>query len=383
MRPAIQGRIMIILGTRPEVIKLAPVIKELTGKAENLRTEVVFTGQHQQMARQAMDAFRLKPDVELSAMIPGASLGRMMARMVSELIPVMETQQTDWVLVQGDTTSAMVGALCAFYSSVKIGHVEAGLRSYNRYSPYPEEANRAIIGQIADLHFAPTPRAVHNLRQAGVRDEAIKLTGNTIVDAVRWISDELGDEHPDGISDELKDKIANKRIILVTSHRRESFGEKLENICNALARAVSALPSAAVVFPVHLNPRVQSTVQRILGGTMRVNLIAPLEYRAFIWLMKHSHLIVTDSGGIQEEAATLGIPVLVARNITERPEVVEAGGGLLVGTGANRIEEEICRLFADESAWSAMARADNPFGDGQAARRIVEYLYQEVTLECN
>ncbi|MGZ5089215.1 MAG: non-hydrolyzing UDP-N-acetylglucosamine 2-epimerase, partial [Usitatibacter sp.] len=338
-------RVMVLFGTRPEVIKLAPVIRELQRHPERFAPLVVSTGQHREMVDQALDAFELKTDIRLDAMSAASSLGQLTARLFADVDKLLDSQPCDSVVVQGDTTSAMVGAMSAFYHRIRVAHVEAGLRTFDKWAPFPEEINRSIIGQVADLHFAPTARSAENLKRAGVADAAIHVTGNTAVDAILWASARVDESPPAGIDPSLVEFVSGKRLVLVTSHRRESFGKGLENICSALLAVVQRYPDAAIVYPVHLNPNVRGPVNRMLGGHPRIKLIEPTGYLALVWLMKRSFCIFTDSGGIQEEAPSLGKPVLIMRENTERPEVVEAGCARLVGTAIETILDGARSLF--------------------------------------
>lgn len=370
-------KVLVLFGTRPEVIKLAPVVRALRRHRDEFITRVVSSGQHREMVQQALDAFALKPDVTLDAMASAKSLGRLTARLFDDLDQLFEVEKPDWVLVQGDTTSAMVAAVCAYYRRIKVGHVEAGLRTYNRWSPFPEEVNRTFIGHVSDLHFAPTKKSADNLRRAGVPEKSIHVTGNTVVDALLWVSEGLRDIMPPGLPENLSNFIQGKRLVLVTSHRRESFGEGLENICRALLGMVDRYPDAVVVYPVHLNPNVREPVHRLLGGHSRIKLLEPVGYLPLVWLMQRSYCIFTDSGGIQEEAPSLGKPVLIMRDTTERPEVVEAGCARLVGADTGQILSGARDLFENHEIYSAMASVKNPFGDGRAAERIVGILLSQ------
>ena len=366
--------VLVLFGTRPEVIKLAPVVRALRQRPADFVTRVCSTGQHREMVQQALDAFDLMLDVQLDAMSSAKSLGRLTARLFDDLDQLLETEAPDWVIVQGDTTSAMVGAMCAFYRRIKVGHVEAGLRTGNRWSPFPEEINRTFIGHVADLHFAPTSRSADNLRRSGVPEQSIHVTGNTVVDALLWVSESLKENLPPGLDTDVPHLIDGKRLVLVTSHRRESFGEGLENICRALLGTVERYPDAVIVYPVHLNPNVHNPVYRLLGCHPRIKLLAPVGYLPLVWLMRRSYCILTDSGGIQEEAPSLGKPVLIMRDTTERPEVIDAGCARLVGANAENILAGVSELFENRAAYHAMSRVKSPFGDGQAGRRIAELL---------
>ena len=359
-------RVMFCFGTRPEAIKLASVIRELAGSPREFQPVVLVTAQHRHMLDQVLRAFEIRPDHDLDLMRPGQSLADVTVGVLRGVERVLRRVRPDMVMVQGDTTSALAAALAAFYQQIPVGHVEAGLRTRDKYSPYPEEMNRRLVSSLADLHFAPTRTARENLLREGVPRGRIHVTGNTVVDALKamrrsrvaWYVPVL-------------DKIAQEqRVILVTAHRRESFGPGFERICRALRTLAERNPDVEVVYPVHLNPNVRKPVRRILGGVSRVHLIKPLDYLPFVRLMERSYLILTDSGGIQEEAPALGKPVLVMRDVTERPEAVEAGTAKLVGTDPNVIVSATERLLCVGAAYRKMARARNPFGDGRASARI-------------
>jgi len=357
---------MFCFGTRPEAIKLAPVIHELARHPKEFEPTALVTAQHRHMLDQVLRVFDIRPDHDLDLMRPGQSLADVTVGVLRGVERVLRRVRPDMVMVQGDTTSALAAALAAFYQQIPVGHVEAGLRTRDKYSPYPEEMNRRLVSSLADLHFAPTRTARENLLREGVPRGRIHVTGNTVVDALKamrrsrvaWYVPVL-------------DKIApEQRVILVTAHRRESFGPGFESICHALRMIVERNPHVEVVYPVHLNPNVRKPVRRILGGVSRVHLIKPLDYLPFVRLMERSYLILTDSGGIQEEAPALGKPVLVMRDVTERPEAVEAGTAKLVGTDAETIATATERLLCVGAAYRKMARARNPFGDGRASARI-------------
>lgn len=367
-------KVAVLLGTRPEAIKLAPIVRELDRRASRIATRVCSSGQHREMVQQVVDAVGLRIDVQLDVMTAGATLGSLTSRLFENLDRLLAAETPDWVVVQGDTTTAMVGAMSAFYRRVCVAHVEAGLRTYDRWSPFPEEINRSIIGSVADLHFAPTLRAVENLRRAGVEDRAIVLSGNPVVDSLLWTLRDMGSEIPLELRAEVADFVVGKRLVLATSHRRESLGKGLESICQALLDVVEAQSDAVVVFPVHLNPEVWGPVHRLLGDHPRVKLVPPVGYGALVWLMKNCFCIVTDSGGLQEEAPTLGKPVMIVRDATERPEVVEAGCGRLVGTDRSSIFAGVSELFDSPSCYRSMSEVLNPFGDGHAAERIADAL---------
>lgn len=363
---------VVVVGTRPEAIKLAPVVTALQteGTFEPL---LVSTGQHRQMLDQALQVFDLKPDVDLGVMSQGQTLQQVTARTLERMQAVLGAMVAARVIVQGDTTTAFAAALAAFYAKVPVAHVEAGLRSGERYSPFPEEINRRMVDQLSDVLFAPTAPARDLLLREGFPDSAVHLTGNTVVDALtatRAVVRRSGVEVP-GLR---PDWLEGRRLILVTAHRRESFGAALEGMCRAMLRIVQAVPDACIVYPVHLNPSVDGPVRRLLGSEPRIALLPPVSYLEFVALMERAHLILTDSGGVQEEAPTFGKPLLVMREVTERPEGIEAGVARLVGTTEERIVEEAVRLLREPAHYASMARGDNPYGDGHAAERIVRVL---------
>ena len=367
-------RVLSIFGTRPEAVKMAPVIQQLA-RRPGIESLVCVTAQHREMLDQVIDLFQLRVDVDLDLMRPNQSLAELTAAIFTHLDPVLEHLQPQWVLIQGDTTTVMSAALDAFYHHILVGHVEAGLRTFDKWQPFPEEIDRRVAGAVADLHFAPTERSRQNLLREGVPAEHIALTGNPIIDALQQISrlpapaqviDWLGewDVHPGG-----------KELVVITAHRRENFGAPLEHIANALRRVAERYSERLhLVYPVHLNPNVQEPVRRILSDVPNVTLLPPQDYLTMIHLMRHATLVLTDSGGIQEEATGLGIPTLVLREVTERPEGVEAGVLKLVGSDEERIVGEVARLLEDKSEYQRMAHAANPFGDGHAAERIVQAL---------
>ena len=364
-------KILVVFGTRPEAVKMAPVVKQLRGHSELAESRVCVTGQHREMLDQVLEIFGLVPDYDLNIMSEDQSLASVSARVLMGLDDVFENYQPDWVLVQGDTTTAMATSLAAFYRRIKVGHVEAGLRTYDKFQPFPEEINRQIVDALSDLHFAPTERACQNLRREGVPDSTIRVTGNTVIDAMLWIREHVRRFKP-WLPEGLAQALPGNRLILVTGHRRESFGAGLEQICLAIREIAERFRDVLIVYPLHLNPNVQEPVRRILRGLERVMLVTPLPYATFAWLMDRCYLILTDSGGVQEEAPSLGKPVLVMREVTERPEGIEAGNACLVGTEKERIVRETSRLLNDTAAYNAMAEARNPYGDGHAAERIVE-----------
>ena len=366
-------RILTVFGTRPEAIKLFPLVHALEADAR-FDSRVCVSAQHRTMLDQVLDIAGIAPQHDLDLMQPDQSLDALTAALLTGLGKVMDAEQPDWVVVQGDTATAMTGAIAAYYRKIPVAHVEAGLRSGNIHHPWPEEVNRKIIGTIAALHCAPTETSAEALRCENVDPTAIHVTGNTVIDALHWITARIG-ERPElvaGLAD-LERRFAGKRIIGVTSHRRENFGEGMNAIAEAIRR-LAARSDVAMIFPVHLNPNVRAVMNERLGGLANVALIEPLDYPHFARLLDLATLMLTDSGGVQEEAPALGKPVLVMRETTERPEGVEAGTAKLVGTDANRIVAEAERLLDDPAAYAAMARAHNPFGDGRSAARIVELL---------
>ncbi len=364
-------KVLTVFGTRPEAIKMFPVVHALRSRP-TLETRVCVTAQHREMLDQVLKIGRIVPDVDLDVMQANQSLDVLLGRLVTELGKTFDTERPDRILVHGDTLTTMAATLAAYFRKIPVGHVEAGLRSGNIYHPWPEEVNRKVAGAVADLHFAPTETAATALRAENVPANRIHITGNTVIDALLATKARI-DEEPALAAglDPLVDRFAGKRIIAVTSHRRENFGEGMTAIAEAIA-AIAARDDVAVVFPVHPNPHVRSAMEPILGGISNVALIDPLDYPHFVRLLATSDLVLTDSGGVQEEAPALGKPVLVMRETTERPEGIEAGTARLVGTDKARIVSEIFRLLDDKDAYSAMARAHNPFGDGTAAKQIAE-----------
>ena len=367
-------RILVVFGTRPEAIKLFPLIHALRAHP-GFDTRVVVTAQHREMLDQVMEFAGITPDIDLNIMTAGQSLDGLTARLLDALGPVFDAERPDRVIVQGDTATAMVAALAAYYRKVPVAHVEAGLRSHDIYHPWPEEVNRKIVGSIADLHFAPTQTAADALLAENVPAERVLVTGNTVIDALHMARERLTAEpmRTRGL-DELAQRFAGKRVVLVTTHRRENFGGGMENIARAIAR-IAAREDVGVIFPVHPNPQVRSVMDAILADNPRVAMIGPQDYPHFVRLLDLCHLVLTDSGGVQEEAPGLGKPVLVMRETTERPEGVAAGTAKLIGTDPQRIVAEVTTLLDDPAAYAAMAKAHNPFGDGHASARIVETLY--------
>jgi len=367
-------KIVTIVGTRPEVIKMAPVIRELGLRPSIFEQIVVATAQHRQMLDQVLEVFGIKPDIDLGLMQQKQDLAEFASKSLLALSNLFSELKPNAVLVQGDTTTVMTAALASFYKDIPVGHVEAGLRSFDRRQPFPEEINRRVAGCLASIHFAPTPRARLNLLREGVPEETIFVTGNTIVDALKSVSvgEAFDDKRLVGLGG------GGRRLLLVTAHRRENHGRPLRSICEALRTLISNFADVEVVYPVHLNPSVGDVVREELGDIDRIHLVDPVSYPDLLRLMKRCFFILTDSGGIQEEAPSFGKPVLVLRKVTERPELIEANAGRIVGTGARDIVEAASRLLTDAAEYSAMASAENPFGDGRAAERIVDILAQRV-----
>ncbi len=365
-------KVLSVFGTRPEAIKMAPVVKALA-QHPHIVSRVCVTAQHRQMLDQVLELFALQPDYDLNVMQPNQSLAQLSANALVKLDEVIRIEKPDWVLVQGDTTTAMIAALAAFYhhpNGVKVGHVEAGLRTWDKLHPFPEEANRQLVSVVADRHFAPTELSRANLLREAVPAERIVVTGNTVIDALL----DVAHRPYDWEASELATITRDRRIVLVTAHRRENFGAPLLAICAALTELATRYADVQFVYPVHLNPNVKAVVHEQLGALSNITLLPPLEYLPLVQLLKHSTLVLTDSGGLQEEAPSLGKPVLVLRDVTERPEGVSAGTVKLVGTGQAKIVNETSRLLDDPTEYQLMSRAVNPYGDGQASQRIVESL---------
>lgn len=367
-------RVLSVIGTRPEAIKMAPVISRLSAQA-GVESMVCTTAQHRQMLDQVLKVFRIQPDYDLNLMREDQSLSKLSAAIFLGLDPILDETKPDWILVQGDTTTVAITALLSYYRRARLGHVEAGLRTHDKWQPFPEEVNRRVAGVTADLHFAPTERARQNLLREGIDPVSIVVTGNPVIDALHYVA---ALPEPDSVRDlierlHLESAGPARSLVLVTAHRRENFGPPLDQICAAL-KDLAARGDVEVVYPVHLNPSVHVTVERLLGGVPHITLLPPLDYLPLVHLMRRARLILTDSGGIQEEAPAFGIPVLVLREVTERPEGIEAGTLQLVGTNRERIVASASQLLDDPDAYARMARAANPFGDGHAAERIVEAL---------
>lgn len=360
-------KVLSIFGTRPEAIKMAPVLQTLKCYPDLIVSKVCVTAQHRQMLDQVLNLFEIKPDYDLDIMHANQTLTQVAATVMARLEPILTQEKPDWVLVQGDTTTVAAAAWAAFYAHIKVGHVEAGLRTHDKYQPFPEEVNRQIASIVSTLHFAPTKRSRENLLKEGIPSSAILVTGNPVIDALQQVAALPISSFP------VPELLQHQRMILVTMHRRENFGKPIEQICQAL-RDIALLYAGKVqiVYPVHLNPNVQVPVQRWLKDVPGVTLLPPLEYLPLVQLMKRADLILTDSGGIQEEAPSLGKPVLVLRSVTERPEAVDAGTVRLVGADRAQIVEWTCRLLDDPVEYQRMARAINPYGDGHAAERIVQ-----------
>ena len=393
--------VMLVFGTRPEAIKMAPLVKEFQKHPDTFKTVVCVTGQHRQMLDQVLQLFEITPDYDLNIMKQGQDLYDVTARVLTGMRDVLKEAQPDVVLVHGDTTTSTAAALAAFYQQIPVGHVEAGLRTHNIYSPWPEEMNRQITGRIATYNFAPTPLSKANLLREAVAEESITVTGNTVIDALYWVVNKIKEDK--ALNDELKNLLAqagydvtrldgSKKLVLITGHRRENFGDGFINMCTAIKDLTLKFPDVDFVYPMHLNPNVRKPIAEVFGkhvinsapvlgevspateGSGNMFFIEPLEYLSFVYLMEKSTIVLTDSGGIQEEAPGLGKPVLVMRDTTERPEALEAGTVKLVGTDYNKIVAEVSALLDDQAHYDAMSKAVNPYGDGLACGRIVETL---------
>lgn len=377
-------RLLLVFGTRPEAIKMAPLVNALKNQADYFETVVCVTGQHREMLDQVLDLFQIKPDYDLNIMKSNQDLYDVTSRVLLGLRDVLKEVKPDVVFVHGDTTTSMAAALAAFYQQIPVAHVEAGLRTFNIYSPWPEEMNRSITGRIASYNFAPTSCSKNNLLKENVEEKSILVTGNTVIDALHWVVNKI--ESDVQLQESIREEIGSmgydtrrleigQRLVLITGHRRENFGDGFLNICHAIASSAKKYPNVDFVYPMHLNPNVRKPVLEILGsGQPNVFLIEPLQYLQFVFLMEKSYLVLTDSGGVQEEAPGLGKPVLVMRDTTERPEAVEAGTVLLVGADRERIENGVSALLEDGAMYEKMSKAINPYGDGLACQRIVDFL---------
>jgi UDP-N-acetylglucosamine 2-epimerase (non-hydrolysing) len=363
-------KVLCIIGTRPEAIKMAPVVMELQKCDDRISSVICVTAQHREMLDSVLTLFKIRPDYDLNVMEVNQTLAALTANVLSRIDPILSQIEPDWVLVQGDTTTVMATALAAFYRKIKIGHVEAGLRTGDKLHPFPEETNRRIVDSVSDLHFAPTEGSRQNLIREGVNDSTIHVTGNTVIDALQSIS-----QRPYPSTNGLLGKLpSDSRIVLVTAHRRESFGKALENICLAIKEIALRYDRLHIVYPVHLNPNVQTVAYPLLAEIANVSLVPPVDYLTMVQLMKRAYLVLTDSGGLQEEMPTFGVPVLILRNSSERSEAIDAGTARLVGTDQARIVQAAAELLDDPIAYKAMAKAVSPFGDGHASARIVRAL---------
>ncbi|EXB45635.1 non-hydrolyzing UDP-N-acetylglucosamine 2-epimerase [Acinetobacter sp. 1000160] len=371
-------KILLVFGTRPEAIKMAPLALKLQYYSQNFETKVCVTGQHRQMLDQVLELFGLKPDFDLNLMKPGQTLSDVTSGVLKGLEQVFEQWLPDVILVHGDTATTFAASLAAYYHKIKVGHVEAGLRTGDLYSPWPEEANRQLTGVLANYHFAPTQSSYDNLIKENVNPAIIVVTGNTVIDALLQVKQKV--EQDQTLVEQFQQQFSflenEKKLILVTGHRRENFGQGFLNICQALANLAKKYPDIQIVYPVHLNPNVQQPVNALLADIDNVYLIAPQDYLPFVYLMNRSYLILTDSGGIQEEAPSLGKPVLVMRDTTERPEAVQAGTVRLVGTEIAAIEQSVAELLENLDVYAEMAAAHNPYGDGTACQQIIQFLLQ-------
>lgn len=377
-------KIMLVFGTRPEAIKMAPLVRELQKYPKDFETVICVTGQHREMLDQVLRIFDIKPDYDLDIMRQGQDLYDVTAKVLLGMREILKEAASDMVLVHGDTTTSTAAALASFYQKIPVGHVEAGLRTHNIYSPWPEEMNRQITGRIASYHFAPTSLSRQNLLDEGVPENRIHVTGNTVIDALHWVVERIKDdkELDCKLENQLREAGYNvgrdRRLVLITGHRRENFGKGFINICNAIKTLSVRHPEVDFVYPMHLNPNVRKPIHEIFGEDLsnldNTFFIEPLEYLNFVYLMERSHIVLTDSGGIQEEAPGLGKPVLVMRDTTERPEALEAGTVKLVGTDYSKIVDNVSVLLEDSSAYEKMSRAVNPYGDGKACGRIVSIL---------
>lgn len=384
-------KVMLVFGTRPEAIKMAPLAKELQKKSEQLKTIICVTGQHREMLDQVLNLFEIKPDYDLNIMKPGQDLYDVTAKVLVGMRDILKEAQPDMVLVHGDTTTSTAAALAAFYQQIPVGHVEAGLRTHNIYSPWPEEMNRLITGRIASYHFSPTQLSRKNLLKENIPDTQITVTGNSVIDALYWVVDKIKKDKT--LNDNLQNNLLNagynvdrlkdgKKLVLITGHRRENFGEGFINMCTAIKDLTQKYPDVDFVYPMHLNPNVRKPIHEVFGENLfnlhNMFFIEPLEYLSFVFLMEKSTIVLTDSGGIQEEAPGLGKPVLVMRDTTERPEALDAGTVKLVGTSYKRIITEVSNLLEDKEYYDQMHKAVNPYGDGLACSRICEKIIQQL-----
>ena len=380
-------KVMLVFGTRPEAIKMAPLVKAFAALPEEFETVVCVTGQHREMLDQVLRIFEIVPDYDLNIMKQGQDLYDVTARVLTGMREVLKEAKPDVVLVHGDTTTSMAAALAAFYQQIPVGHVEAGLRTHNIYSPWPEEMNRQLTGRIATWHFAPTPLSRHNLLAEGVKEEVVTVTGNTVIDALYWVVDKIKSDN--ALDADLESLLAKagydtgrlkdgRRLVLITGHRRENFGDGFIRMCRAIKALTEKYPEVDFVYPMHLNPNVRRPIHEVFGEDLshlgNMFFIEPLEYLSFVYLMEKSFIVLTDSGGIQEEAPGLGKPVLVMRDTTERPEALEAGTVKLVGTDYDKIVGEVSALLEDKGYYETMSHAVNPYGDGKACGRITEFL---------
>ncbi|MBU1045199.1 MAG: UDP-N-acetylglucosamine 2-epimerase (non-hydrolyzing) [Candidatus Omnitrophica bacterium] len=368
-------KVMTILGTRPEVVKLAPVVHELARHKKQIKSLIVLTGQHRKMVDQFLQLFKIKPDYDLNIMIKNQTLIDVSSRCLDRLSKVLEKERPDLILVEGDTTTAFIASLAAFYLKIPMGHVEAGLRTFDKHRPFPEEINRQMMTLIADMHFAPTKKAKQNLLNEQINPKKIFLTGNPVIDALHYVA-----KQKKLINPELKKiDFKNKKVILVTAHRRESFGQPFNQICQAI-KQIAALPDVEIVYPVHLNPNVQIVVNEMLKGLENVHLLKPLDYQSFVYLLKHCFFVLSDSGGVQEEAPAFNKPILVMREVTERQEGIEAGVAKLVGMDTANILKQVKLLLNSVSAYQSMSKSASPYGDGSAAKRIVQAILKQYLL---
>ncbi|KJJ84958.1 UDP-N-acetylglucosamine 2-epimerase [Candidatus Omnitrophus magneticus] len=369
-------KILTVFGTRPEAVKLAPVILEFKKNKKHIKSFVCLTGQHKEMVRQVLSTFEITPDYDLNIMKKGQTIEEIIVAAIIKIQPILDKIKPHIILVQGDTTTAFIISLAGFLKKIKIAHVEAGLRTYDKYRPFPEEINRALISRIADFHFVPTEQNKKNLIKENIRKSSIFVTGNTVVDALLFTSNKIDKNAGKKFFNELPEISNDKKIILVTAHRRESFGSDMDNICAALKKIVVLRPDAEIVYPVHMNPNVRISVNKILKCVERIHLIEPLGYEAFVALIKRAYLILTDSGGIQEEAPSFNKPVLIMRDVTERSEGIKAGCARLVGVKTDDIVSNTLQLLDDKTVYIKMSRAKNPYGDGMSAKKITNILLE-------